>query len=101
MHYKYLISNFQNPISSKHYIIRRIKRCQLQYQTVNKYVTHHQTTPDQKCCTHSRRAQDSLRERRLSTICFKFRCDRFYDSRSVSPNRSTTFGFGNKYDFTK
>mgnify|MGYP006991852270 FL=1 len=31
----------------------------------------------------------------------KYRCDKFYDVNAISTPRTTTFGYGDKYDFTK
>jgi hypothetical protein len=42
-----------------------------------------------------------LAKEKNSVIIILLSCDKFYDSHSVSPNRTTTFGFGHKYDFTK
>lgn len=57
-----------------------------------------QTIQKLKCSILSHAPLVFLKEGEFCTSFFIFRCDKFYEqSSSVSPSRTTTFGFGNKY----
>lgn len=65
-----------------------------------KYVIAQQTRPKRKCYTALRNNQDSLKSWELCNISCHFRCDNFYELPHHS-GRSTSLGYGHKYDFTK
>jgi len=64
-------------------------------------VNHLQTLLNQKCSTLFPEALDFQTENEYCTFFHNLRCDKFYDSATISPSRTTSFGYGHKYDFTK
>ena len=45
--------------------------------------------------------QRFVRRRQILYFLFNHRCDKFYDIKGTGSNRSASFGYGTKYDFTK
>ncbi len=56
-----------------------------------------------KCYIHFQKVHDLHPEKEYCNIYSLnfYRCDKFYDPNSTSLSRTTSFGYGNKYDFTK
>ncbi len=59
--------------------------------------------PPLKCSIHFLNKTDSVKENKFCNFQFIIRCDKFYspDSSLVSHFRTTSFGLGDKYDFTR
>ncbi len=69
---------------------------------MTKYLNHLLTVLNRKCYLHSQNKIDSKNQIKLCNhFYYYFRCDQFYIPNFIQTSRSTTFGFGNKYDFSK
>eukprot|EP00919_Chromeraceae_sp_WS-2016_P004804 GHVR01011380.1.p1 GENE.GHVR01011380.1~~GHVR01011380.1.p1 ORF type:complete len:101 (-),score=0.57 GHVR01011380.1:554-856(-) len=67
-----------------------------------KYVMVHPINPNLKCSILSLDLQDSQKEGKYcKSISSYYRCDKFYDPKKNGPSRTTSLGYGHKYDFTK
>lgn len=54
-----------------------------------------------KCFTLFRKSHALLKENKYCKYLFNLRCDKFYTTKSSAHLRTTSFGFGDKYDFTR
>ena len=80
-------------------------KCQSQFRTATRSANPQPTPQRPKCSIHFPAPADSPNAVGSCTnpkINPYHSCDKFYEhSSSVSPARTTTLGFGNKYEFTK
>lgn len=66
-----------------------------------KYAIRPPTVLRLKCSIPSQRVRGSRKKDKFCNIIILSRCDNFYENSNTSNKRTTSLGYGKKYDFTK